>query len=329
MPRITLSQYPKYSLPASLREQVALLEKEEKVSTALHAVPDDVSSDNQHFVCTLTQDDALLAFVEIALEESHAVLLNVIVKTAYRERRLGTLTLLHALKKTASLDIQRIHSACANQQLSFFEQLGFSSVREQSANSRHSLVLPNIDYFLQKLPEESFATGIIPKHLMRLGQDSQSYHFRDEPGFVDLHRAMLMQARKRIWILSDTIRNPILDSEDTAQAIYRLIKSNPNAEVKILLGNDKLGAGYHNPCIALAQRLSSYIQIRSLKDTGVRMNEMITLVDFSACIYRKHLSDHNGFGCFHNRLLAERMRSSFDNHWQFGKVSMELRRLAI
>ena len=162
---------------------------------------------------------------------------------------------------------------------------------------------------------------------MRLGQDSTSYHFHSERDYLAMHKTLLSQARKRVWLLCESLSSPILKNEEISQALQRMIRQNPQAEVRILLANDKLGAGYYNPCINLAQRLSSYVEIRTLHNTGVRLKEMITLVDFTASIFRKGPQDASGFGCFYNRILYERMRTNYENHWQFAKPSQQLRRL--
>ena len=98
---------------------------------------------------------------------------------------------------------------------------------------------------------------------------------------------------------------------------------------RILIVDDKTGVGCYNRTVELAQRLSSFIEIRTLKDTSMQCNEGLTLVDFDSCIYRKNFEDYSGFANYSSRLLAQRLEQKFEHFWQFAKPSQELRRLSI
>ena len=327
MSLIKLSQYPKFSVPSNIREQIEKLPGSGLKTLSARELGSNESA--SELVCTIASGDKLLAFAELKIIEDCAYLQVLSVSTSQQNKGLGSILMMHGMRKLDSLGVANMRLECPQEMCSYFMRFGFIGLNDARAEQGSLMYQPSISYFLNHVPKARQLDGKLSGTLMQLGEDSQSYHFQTEQHYVALHRLMLNQAHKRIWLLADNINNPILNSEDTSQAICRLVKHNPHAEIKILLANDKQGAGYFNPCINMAQRLNSYIEIRSLQKTGVRMNEMITLVDYSASIYRKHIGDYNGFGCFHNRLLFERMRSNFDNHWQFAKPSMELRRLAI
>lgn len=294
---------------------------------------------------TVHSNDQLLAACEVQLSDNAASLRSLQVAKNNQNKGLGTLLLLNTLKLLEQKGISKLSIASTTAASDFFKRFGFCDVSaattmtlhkrgDQSNSSLNSddrvmMEHPCLSYFLSRLPATSFSQGLPGKHLMRLGADSESYHFNNEEHFLALHQSMMAQARKRIWILCDAISHPLLNNQHTSNAFLRLAKRNPQAEIKLLIANDKLGSGYFNPSVNMAQRLSSYVEIRTLNNTGMRIREMITLVDYSACIFRKNVKDASGFASFHNRLLAERMRSNFDHHWQFAKHSQELRRLAI
>lgn len=324
MPIIKLSQYPKYSIPLEIQGQINQLQRMQ---------PEPELHDDERrnaLICTLSQDGKILAFSELSLGPNEPRLVHLAVHPAQRQKGLGSILFTHTLRKLRSLGHDYLQLQCEVYQKPFFER--FSCVAldtEHRPGQLVSMVLPCVRFVVEHLPQSALTKGKIPDGMLQLGLDSTSYHFRSEEDYIDLHKTMLNQARKRVWLLCETAQSPLLQNQEISDALQRMIRRHPHAEVRILLANDKAGAGYFNPCIHLAQRLSSYFEIRTLQNTGLRMKEMVSLIDFNASIFRKNAQEVNGFGCFYNRLLYERMRSNYDNHWQFAKPSQQLRRLAI
>lgn len=324
MSLVKLNQYPKHSVPLEVQGQIDRLKQE--VNLADRPVAERLHG----LICTLTLSDKVIAYTESDLSYTSPTLDTIVVAPYHQRAGLGTIILTHTLRKLASLGHKQLNVSCEYAQAPFFERIGFSAMENAYRPSdTQALLHPSLEATLHFLPDETLQKGNLKLGFMSLNQDSESYYYTEEGHYLGLHQLMLNQARKRVWIMCDTIRNPILDNEQHSQALQRLIRRNPQAEIRFLLTNDKQGAGYFNPCINLAQKLSSYIEIRTLQNSGRVIKEMITLVDYSASIFRKTPSDHSGFACFHNRLLYERMRINFDNHWQFAKPSQELRRLVI
>lgn len=324
MPVIKLSQYPKHALPSEFVPQI------ERLRQAAECTDDHThSSEGQVLVCTLSANELLMGFAELYIDGDSAHLKALHVAASKRFKGLGSILVMHAMRRLEALDIAGMRLECNSQLSRFFSRFGFVTLSETRQGGRCIMYQPSVSYFLSHIPKARQFDGKLASTVMHLGSDNLSYNFNCESQYLAMHRMMLNQARKRIWILTDSIENPILNSDDTSQAIYRLVKQNPHAEIKILLSNDKKGAGYFNACISMAQRLSSYVQIRSMPPGSGRMNEMITLVDHCGAIFRKNTSAYSGFGCFNNRVIYDRMRTNFDSHWQFAKPSIELRRLAM
>ena len=191
---------------------------------------------------------------------------------------------------------------------------------------------PCPDYFLsvyKKNQIERQQTRSKATQPLILSHDKTLYNFHDEAQFLALHRNMLSQAKRRIWLMANAINAPLLNDEQFRQSIIKLAKQNSQAEIRILLEDGKAGAGRFNPLVTLAQRLSSFVEIRSLPSTAHKFTEWVTLVDFSAGIYRKSLDSYSGFATYDSRLIAERLATKFEDQWQFAKPSVEFRRLAI
>lgn len=324
MPIIKLSQYPKYSLPLDIKGQINQLHR-------AHVVPELHDDERRNaLICTLSQDGKVLAFSELDLRENQARLVNLVVSTSQRQKGLGSILFTHTLRKLSSLGHDLLHLQCEPHQASFFERFACNSLDSDTRPGQLvSMALPSVRFVAQHLPQSALTKGKIPDGMLQLGSDSTSYHFHSEADYLDLHKVMLSQARKRIWLLCESTQSALLQDQTISDALQRMVRRHPQAEVRILLANDKAGAGYYNPCINLAQRLSSYFEIRTMQNTGLKMKEMVTLIDFNASIFRKGPQEAGGFGCFYNRLLYERMRANYEHHWQFAKPSQQLRRLAI
>ena len=332
MPIVKISLAQKHLLPGSITAQIAEFNALINDTPSLAKRQSDASAIENDLVGTISINNVLIGYNEVQVTPQHARLSRIVIHPKNQRKGIGTLLLVNTLNQLGKKGIDCIHLHCTSSTSSFFKRFGFSDVSQHLRlhdEDKITMEQPCLQYFLSQIPESAASQGLEKSNTFHINDDTETYYFRNEDQFLALHKSMLMQARKRIWILCDTINNPLLNSDATSQSFLRLVKHNPHAEIKLLIANDKLGAGYFNPSINLAQRLSSYIQVRTLNKTGLRINEMITLVDHSASIYRKSIKDHNGFACFHNRLLAERMRSNFDHHWQFAKQSQELRRLAI
>jgi|GEM_PF-1411337 len=284
---------------------------------------------------TVIVDERLIGTLELGVQSDCGVLKELVIHEDFRHRGLAHELILRALTLLHEQGINRAKCACLESHLDLFRDLGFTAIDSPKDTDRrqfHIAENPCIGYYLdirKSSPAHVKHSGRHINDSLRIGRDLETYNFHTEPQFLDLHRFMLSQARKRVWLLCDTMYNPVINDSDTAKSLLRLVKSNPQAEIRILLADDKSGAGYYNPTINLAQRLNSYIEIRTLQRTGIHMKEMVTLVDYSASIYRKNLSDFSGFANFNSHLLSERMRNNFEHHWQFAKPSMHLRRLAI
>lgn len=286
-------------------------------------------SENTAYLLAFSEKN-LTGFIGLKLEKDLAIISIVATHEDYNDQKLRFKLVRAALLLSVKKDCHRVQVACQEPSIPFFKQLGFhiakSSLHEHDGLV-YSLENPCPEYFLhaqgqQKDPQKRTQTLI-------LNEDAETHNFSEESQYRQLHHSMLIQARKQIWLLMNTATNPILNDEYTSACILRLIKRNPQSEIRLLLANDKTGAGYYNPTINLAQRLSSHIEIRTLNKTGMPFKEMITLVDYSACIYRRSLASQAGFANFYNPLITTRLRNNFEHHWAFSKPSVQLRRLVI
>ena len=294
-----------------------------------------VEADRKAHCFTVSSKGELIGFALLSTLDSLATLHSLFIKKEFRGNSLGTQLTLHLFTKIIKFGCKKIELESKKSQLSFFKNVGFVVVKEPNltTNTRYyQLENPCPAYFLSvykrthKNKQKKHATAHQP---LVLSHDKTIHNFQDETQFLALHRNMLSQARRRIWIMADSINASNLNDEQFHQSILQLAKSNSQAEIRILLDEAKASHSRFNPLINLAQRLTSFVEIRTLPSTAQKFSEWVTVVDFSAGIYRKTLDSYSGFATYDSKLIAQRLITKFDNQWQFAKPAAEFRRLVI
>lgn len=322
MSLIQISQHTKDTLSKELKQRLDAL--------GLHTESEKPSP--EHYF-TVYHKHTLIGFASLNVTDQVATLHNIFISEPCRGQRIGRKLALHLIAKSVKLGAETVKLKCMQANLNFFENLGFFGYNEPGMqeplgvvameNPCPALFLATCKQALADRRHTKLATPLI------LGKDTSIHHYHSERQYLALHRSLFGQARKRIKILCHSITAPVLDNNYTREAIFRLIRQNQHSEIKILLADDKTGAGRHSQTLDLAQRLSSYIEIRTLKNSGIKVNESLTLVDHVACVFRKNMTDYSGFASYDSRILAQRLDFNFEHQWQFAKPSQELRRLAI
>jgi len=284
---------------------------------------------------TVSSNNTVLGFALISTLNKIATLHSLFIKKEYREKSLGKKLALHLLAKTIKFGCNKVELESNKSQLSFFKSLGFVVVKEPCSKAKTTLFKlenPCPAYFLSVYKQtqiENQRNNSNTTQPLVISQDKTIYNFHDEAQFLALHRNMLSQARRRIWIMANSINAAVLNDEQFHQSILQLVKNNAQAEIRILLEDEKTSQNKFSPLINLTQRLTSYVEIRTLPRTTHKFSEWVTLVDFSAGIYRKTLESYSGFATYDSKLIAQRLITKFDDHWQFAKPSVEFRRLAM
>lgn len=334
MSKLTIQFYPSKRLPEIFRQTIQTL-----IEQFQDAPMPETPNNSLVFVPML--DKKAVGYASVTIHQKSAHISSIFIDPEFQGNLIGFKLALDILEKLSKTDCQKISINCSEKLLPFFQTLGFNPTREiiqykkNSTGKYFEAENPCPAFFLDTLKHtlkiNSLSLKTLKNHhkLLRLSHDKQHYQYTTRNQFLALHRNMLSQAQRQIWIISDNITSPLLNDEVVRDSLLRLAKRNPKAEIRILLEDDKKGAGHYNPTIELSQRLTSFIEIRTIQ-TGVKKpNEMITTVDFTAGIHRKNLTNYTGFAHYNNHLAAQRLRDKFELYWQYAKPSMQLRRLSI
>jgi N-acetylglutamate synthase-like GNAT family acetyltransferase len=334
MARLHFKFYPSNRLPEETGKQIQTF-----INQHQDAPIPETPTNSLLFIPYL--DDTVLGYASVTINQKSAELSSIFIKPEYQQQLYGFQLMLNILDTLSKTGCQEISLNCSEELLRFFQRLGFILCKRQNIISSgkqasiYELENPCPDFTLKMIKQTLKNQGLDlhtfkqQHRLLTLNQDGEQYAYRDQHQFLAFHKSMLMQAQRQIWLVSDTIQSPLMTDPKIRDAILRLAKRNAKAEIRILLEDDKKGAGYYNPTIELAQKLTSFVEIRSIPPGAKKPNEMITTVDFGASILRKDLNNYAGFANYHNPVIAQRLRDKYEQYWQHATPSMQLRRLSI
>ncbi|MDX1452414.1 MAG: GNAT family N-acetyltransferase [Oleiphilaceae bacterium] len=285
---------------------------------------------NSIIFCFYSQD-RMIGFCLGELFAQKANLEHLLIDKSNQSKGIGRHMMYGMFRQLMQKGIDSVSLNSTDRQLDWLEAHGFIALESSNSANRvrpHLLMNPCLQHYMQTRPKTGESASDASTH-MRLGKDASTHRIATEEMAMSHHRSMLLQARRRIWLMANNINNPVLMQAETADAIVQLIKRNPQANVRLLVNDDRQGAGYFNPTLQAMQKLSSYCEIRTLYKTGQQLKSLHTIVDFDGTIQRENLEDWRGQACYDSRLLSNRLSQNYDQIWQMARPSMELRRLAL
>lgn len=140
---------------------------------------------------------------------------------------------------------------------------------------------------------------------------------------------LAQQAKRSLLIISRDLDPAVYDNEPFCTAVSQLLRGNRKAQMRIVLHNvDSLIKQGHR-LLDLAQRLSSFIQIRTLHPRHAQFNEAFMLADDRGVIHRRQSDLYQGEVFFNNPALAKSLQAQFTDLWEHGQSNPNLRRLSI
>jgi hypothetical protein len=134
---------------------------------------------------------------------------------------------------------------------------------------------------------------------------------------VRLHvTAATSQARRTLAIYTQDLEPLLYDHEPFLEAIKRLVLARSHARVRVLIADPMRAIRDGNRFVAMARRLTSYIDLRNVpKD--LRNNPAAFLVaDNNASVYRPNAASWEGIAAMADLASAARHLAYFDAIWK-------------
>jgi len=258
------------------------------------------------------------------------------VDSDHQNTRLAQVILNHTLKQLHKAGVKEVNTATRRCYLGFFEDAGFmeDSITIPGMHSDSSLIeliQPNLENLQPRFQLLSDATPRQDNSSEQPAADEKphSIRFDSMSNYRDLCRMVLCNAQRKVYILCESLDDPVLNDRDVMKHIQDIVLHQRNIEVRLLLEKDHHPSAGHSAILDLAQRLSSFVSIRRIHDKRVSPKAWLYLCDDLHAIERRREHGFKGQAFIDNTQALQRLSYQFENLWIHSTPSSELRRLAM
>jgi len=160
-----------------------------------------------------------------------------------------------------------------------------------------------------------------------LGETDQAFRTERAEDLRAVMLALAQQGRRTIDIATRHLDPPLLDREDFVDAVKTVALGSKYAEIRILLLDPGPVVSRGHRLLQLAQRLSSFIQLRVPSPEHKEFNEAWLVVDKRGYAHRRFSDRFEATVNFNDPRLASQLGNRFDEIWQRATPAPNLRRL--
>jgi hypothetical protein len=163
---------------------------------------------------------------------------------------------------------------------------------------------------------------------LKLGTSSDELETETSEDCRRLATLMVNQAQHRVRIISRYLDPPLFNTEEFVAAVKQLLLSRKAGRVEIIVKDSGPLMRRGHRLVALAQRLSSYIEIRKPGRSHSAFNAGVLLVDECGYLNRMFADRYEGNASFNDIRTCKALTDSFQEMWQAGEPDPNLRRLS-
>ena len=237
------------------------------------------------------------------------------VLKAYRGQGIG-LHLLHRLiEKAKAQGIQQIKLNAQTSAIGFYQKASF------------------------KVSSDTFMDAGIEHKAMILALNHEIDDFKNNPLPIEINSKQLAQeaavklvamAKRSICILSQELEPTLYNQTALCQHISQLIRHNSRCHIKIVCKSSTRASSQNHCLITLAQRFSSFIEIRTITHKDfIKFQQSWLLIDDHAYCQLNNPERFIGKACFYNKLQVKEALDFFEQVWEHSEVDQNTRRLSL
>ncbi|HEY0635459.1 MAG TPA: hypothetical protein VGE00_08755 [Gammaproteobacteria bacterium] len=141
--------------------------------------------------------------------------------------------------------------------------------------------------------------------------------------------ALAQQAHHYLQIATRDMDALLYDNEPFIDALTALARRHAKSHIDILVWDSTAAVKQGHRLINLAQRLSSYVQIRKPSDEHAKYTEAFLVADGVGYMSRNLAERYEGIASFHAPLQARNLSQLFTTMWEKSLPDSQLRRLHI
>ena len=164
---------------------------------------------------------------------------------------------------------------------------------------------------------------------LALGTDTELFEIDTSEQNRRAAAAMARQARRSVVIMTRHLDAAVYDQPEFSDAVRDLVVRSRRAEVRVLVKDSTPVLRDGHRLISLAQRLTSFMEIRVPARDHADFNEAFLLVDNVGYIHRNFSDRFEATFSFNDSKIVRGLGREFDSMWELALPDPSLRRLSL
>lgn len=164
---------------------------------------------------------------------------------------------------------------------------------------------------------------------LELGEHRHAIYVETGAQVKEASVALVEQSNRTVEIVSRHLDPAVYDNAEFALALRRFLLDSSRARVHIIVMDSKPVVTSGHRLIDLAQKLSSYMEIRKPDRKHAKYNCAFLLADRTGSVVRQLADRFEGVVNFGDRRSASELGDTFDEMWAHAEPDPNLRRLRI
>lgn len=141
--------------------------------------------------------------------------------------------------------------------------------------------------------------------------------------------AVAAVAKRELVLFSHDLEPLLYDKEDFLKVVQALATRSRMSRIRIVCKDPGPSIRAGHRLIAMAQRFSSYMEVRRASKDHEQLTETFLVADEEAVLYRTVATGYEGFADTHSPMEARRFLRQFTDIWEKAEPDPEFRRLGI
>ena len=138
---------------------------------------------------------------------------------------------------------------------------------------------------------------------------------------------LLQQARREILLMSRHLDGVLFNNSHASQALRDFVLRNRMSRIRILVKDPAPAVRDHHRFLELAQRLSSFVEIRVPSAEHRDYNSAFLIADGIGVLHRSLADRFEATVCFADHAMAGELTRQFNAMWEGAELDPALRRL--
>lgn len=136
-------------------------------------------------------------------------------------------------------------------------------------------------------------------------------------------------AKRELALFSHDLEPLLYDKDEFIRTVQALATRSRMSRIRIVSIDPGAAVRSGHRLIAVAQRFSSYVEVRRAAKDHALLAETFLIADEEAALFRPIASRYEGYADLHAPLEARKFLKQFDEIWQIAEPDPEFRRLGI